>query len=312
MFAKECPAIFEHDPETNNLSLRPDAFPPWIRKVEGHGFSGVKDRTKTWLYCSDLSLRTHCSGKLFGSMAPEHAPLCTVHSPCHRIASSRYSGLDCKNRWCPDTPQRPKAHIPFRDRASQLNLRPHKRPPIGTTETTLASDQNTQPEPEPEEAEAALDECGGGDVAPPMEDAVEDSDEDAVLLPTEEDTVPEEPPEVEYPTMEQYKARWAEKLAAHSRAQATKPFSLATLVPKPLPALWQDCKGLSVSTTCACTLLGSPLCATMDGAKALTYLSTNSAAKRPSRGYAFVGLSRRFSHLLSSTACLVTVTGSRL
>ena len=110
----------------------------------------------------------------------------------------------------------------------------------------VAPDQNTQPEPEPEEA--VLDECGGGDVAPPMEDDVEDSDGD-VLLPTE-DAVPEAPVQVEYPTMEEYKARWAEKLAAHSKVQVTKPFSLATLVPTPLPALWQDCRGLSVSTTC--------------------------------------------------------------
>ncbi len=109
----------------------------------------------------------------------------------------------------------------------------------------VAPDQNTQPEPEPEEA--VLDECGGGDVAPPMEDDV-DSDED-VLLPTE-DAVPEAPAQVEYPTMEEYKARWEEKLAAHSKAQVTKPFSLATLVPTPLPALWQDCRGLSVSATC--------------------------------------------------------------
>ena len=199
--------MFVHDPVTNNLSLRPDALPPWIRKVAGHGFSKVKDRTKTWLYC-----------------------------------------LDCKNRWCPETSQRPKAHIPFRDRASQLNMRPHKRAPVGSAETVVSPEQNTQPEPEPEEA--VLDECGGGDVGPPMEDDVEDSDGD-VVLPTEE-TVPEVP-KVDYPTIEEYKARWADKLAAHSKAQfslGNKPFSLATLVPKPLPALWQDCTGLSVSATC--------------------------------------------------------------
>ena len=250
MFANECPEMFVHDPVTNNLSLRPDAFPPWIRKVAGHGFSGVKDRAKTWLYC-----------------------------------------LDCKNRWCPDTSQRPKAHIPFRDRASQLNMRPHKRAPVGSVETVVSPEQNTQPEPEPEEA--VLDECGGGDVAPPMDDDAEDSDGD-VVLPTEE-TVPEVP-KVEYPTIEEYKARWAEKLAAHSKVQFTKGFRLETLVPKPLPALWQDCRGLSVRILCL-YVLGLLLHDTPTGAKVLSSPSTTCAARRPSRDCVSVGLCRHFSPL---------------
>ena len=73
MFAKEGPEMFAHDPETNNLRLQPDQLPPWIRKVAGHGFSGVKDRTKTWLYCFSLSLWARGLGELFWRMAAEQA-----------------------------------------------------------------------------------------------------------------------------------------------------------------------------------------------------------------------------------------------
>ncbi len=65
--------MFAHDVETNNLSLQPDQLPPWIRKVAGHGFSGVKDRTKTWLYCFSLSLWARGLGELFWRMAAEQA-----------------------------------------------------------------------------------------------------------------------------------------------------------------------------------------------------------------------------------------------
>ena len=50
MLAKECPEMFVHDPETNNLRLQHDKYPPWIKKLAGN------DRTKTWLYCFDLSM----------------------------------------------------------------------------------------------------------------------------------------------------------------------------------------------------------------------------------------------------------------
>jgi len=202
------------------------------------------------------------------------------------------SGSDCKNRWCPDTQQRPKAHLPFRDRASQLNMRPHKRSPVGSAAVAGATDQNTQPEPEPEEA--ALDECGGGDVMLPVEEA-DESDEDALPNPITEEDLPEAPAPMDYPTLEEYKARWAERLAAHSKGQATKSFSLSTLVPKPLPALWQDCLSLSTTTSCDFMLFPAFFVCCIDGVKVLTSLSTISAAKKPNRDYASVDPCLRFS-----------------
>ncbi len=133
-------------------------------------------------------------------------------------------------------------------------MRPHQRAPVGDAEAIVAEAENTQPEPEPEEA---LDERFAGDIAPPMEeDDAERADED-VLLPTD-DTLPEVPAPEEYPTLEEYKAKWEERLAAHSKPQATKVFSLSALVPRPIPALWQDCGILRSPAACDCRLILLP------------------------------------------------------
>ncbi len=147
--------------------------------------------------------------------------------------------LDCEGRWCPDTPQRPKAYLPFRDRASQFNMRPHRPHQTGSPylpkEDANASQQNTQPEPEPEDAD--VDECGS-DVALPME---EDADpEDEIALPMTEN-VPDAPRPAAYPTLEEYKKQWAERLKAHAKPTNSN-FSLSVLVPRPIANLWQDCE----------------------------------------------------------------------
>ena len=91
-----------------------------------------------------------------------------------------------------------------------------------------------QPEPEPEGADAPEEEV----VVPMAEE-----EEDARPLPLQP-LVPDPPPPATYPTLDEYRARWAEKLEAHSRP-SRGPFSLADLVPRKLPNLWQDCRLLS-------------------------------------------------------------------
>jgi len=54
-FAKEVPAVFAHDPETNRLSLIGDVHEPWLRKVHSRN-----DAHRTWLYCHD------CKNRWFG------------------------------------------------------------------------------------------------------------------------------------------------------------------------------------------------------------------------------------------------------
>ncbi len=151
--------------------------------------------------------------------------------------------LDCKQRFCRDGQQRPKAHLPFRDRASQFNLKPHERclakenAPLDLSEAQ--NTQNTQPEPEPDvdkaDAEDAPLEDGPEDVALPIG---EDDDVD-------EEIVPDAPPATAFPTLEEYKRKWSQELAAHSKPIASTPFSFSCLVPRPIPNLWQDCRGPS-------------------------------------------------------------------
>ena len=59
LFAKEASAMFEHDPETNRLSLRKGKREPWLR-LEHHNRA---DKNATWLYCSDCKDRYFDTGK---------------------------------------------------------------------------------------------------------------------------------------------------------------------------------------------------------------------------------------------------------
>eukprot|EP00973_Karenia_brevis_P012226 1659088-Karenia_brevis.AAC.1 len=47
------PAAFQHDPETNRLSLKPDMPAPWVRPKH----SRQKDTINTWLYCCDCKAK---------------------------------------------------------------------------------------------------------------------------------------------------------------------------------------------------------------------------------------------------------------
>ena len=47
-FPNQAPAVFQHDPETNRLSLCPGAEEPWVRQFRAAG----EDRSQCWLYCS--------------------------------------------------------------------------------------------------------------------------------------------------------------------------------------------------------------------------------------------------------------------
>ena len=117
-----------------------------------------------------------------------------------------------------DTGKRERGHIPFRDRASQDLMRaPQEKENVQT---------GTQAEPElepasPEEPEADMQEALGD-----MTDESVDGD----------DTLPAET----YPTLEQYKALWARRLAEHSKVVPGE-FSRDNLVPEPVLQLWQDC-----------------------------------------------------------------------
>ncbi len=136
---------------------------------------------------------------------------------------------ECRDRYCTERGQRNRSHIPYRDKASQYNLRPHTRSDEIVEGDPAAQGSNTQPEPEEE---------------PPQEDAPmeQDSDNEGVddKLPLLQEGIPELPAPTTMPTLDAYKKRWEEKLAHHMRA-STACFSTKNLVPTPVSQLWQDC-----------------------------------------------------------------------
>ncbi len=176
-FAKEVPAVFQHDPATNSLSLRDGVDAPWIASSQ----TGVR-----WHYCKDCA--------------------------------AQWLGKDAK-----------KAHIPFRDKASQHFMKAvYRKPrdPAGTPRSSTST--STQPEPDPEDftTDGYAPHAGG------QQDAGEVYDDD----------VPLDIPELvrQYPTLDEYKAKW-ERLKNHHSRTVAGVFSRDNLVPDPNSQLWQDC-----------------------------------------------------------------------
>ena len=225
------PSWFVHDSDTNRLSLRPGAHPPWMRPAAPAGEQDI------WLYCEGCWARYFNTG-------------------------------------------RTKAHIPFRDKASQQWLRPIRR-----------CRKKTQPRPEPKaspapapgpEPKASPAPAPGPHVPAPFQaDDVADGEEEPIVGQVESDGeamdelsseaegeephpplpdaggsdveqygdyaargyVPRsfhEPPDEHMRSLEDYKTAWAAALAKHSRV-VPGGFSHENLVPEPIPALWQDC-----------------------------------------------------------------------
>jgi len=127
---------------------------------------------------------------------------------------------DCKSRYCPDSRSVPRTHLTFRDRASQLNLRPVRQ---NITNGDTQSQPGSQPEPEP-----TIDEQS--------------------VLPEEEVTLPEEivpePITTVYPTLDEYERKWTNELAKHTKENKGE-FERDNLVPTPIATLFQDCPNVA-------------------------------------------------------------------
>jgi hypothetical protein len=153
----------------------------------------------------------------------------------HARAKSWAYCPECKARWCPDGVARSKAFPPFRDRASQLNMKAD-RPCCHAPQSGAAASQSTQPEPEPEDEGGCAD-AFVGDVDIPQEEG--DEEDEPILLPTQ-GLLPDAAGPNIYPTLAEYRARWSARFAAHS-GHADGVHTLTNLVPRPVPNLWQDC-----------------------------------------------------------------------
>jgi hypothetical protein len=217
VFARELPRVFRHCAETNRLSLQPEVNPPWVRQ-------GTTD----WFYCND-----------------------------------------CLVRWLRPHGQRPQSHIPFRDRASTHFMKTVRRTGVPTTaapeaaapeaavpvlEEVIAPTGCSEPvaveQDADEKSDVSMDPVDEAvalncEVGPPSRQPAQgcDLDGQADVEEEEEYNVPELdplPPEAPRPTLEEYRARWAELLKEHERA-VEGPFGHDNLVPTPISQLWQDC-----------------------------------------------------------------------
>ena len=146
------------------------------------------------------------------------------------MSEPRYC-LDCHSRYF-DTGKKASGHIPFRDRASQSSMR---RP--ADKEAVLSQDEPEEEpivETQPDSGEAALPELPLLDEDEDEEDARDDAGD-----PLADEESPD-PVDTKWPTLDEYKVKWASLLEAHSRPNAGG-FSRNNLVPEPITQLWQDC-----------------------------------------------------------------------
>ena len=147
---------------------------------------------------------------------------------------------ECKDRYCSDKGQRNRAVIPFRDKASQLKLRPHRQYD-DILDASELKEQATQPEPEEEPQEDEMQPQTSEGEAQLLEGVVEDDSEGDAELPfAPEDRVPDMPAPVQMPTLAEYESKWDAKLKHHAR-ECPGDFSLQNLVPKPVPRLGVGC-----------------------------------------------------------------------
>ena len=141
--------------------------------------------------------------------------------PWRRGEQWRYCDI-CAQTYLPGRAQRGKARVPFRDKASQNEMRSNSQ--------YLARD-----EMQPARFVAA---DSHREAALPEETAPPEGEEAAAADPEEES--PSMPDEPEPPTLQEYQAKWTVLKAYHERSNEDA-FSEANLVPRPISQLWQDC-----------------------------------------------------------------------
>jgi len=176
LFAREIPAVFEHDTDTNKLRLHDGVHEPWVRPSHGR----FKNKRNTWLYCSE-----------------------------------------CHERYCKGQGSKSRRHLPYRDRASQAHLKPD------TIEEELSRLHQADEAPADDRHISRGRGC--------LEHAEGDFEADVEEVEPQTVDEAEEPqsfPQQMFPTIEEYRARWAVKQGHH-----TKPvpgdFSRDNLVPRP-------------------------------------------------------------------------------
>ena len=216
LFAKEAPEMFQHDPDTNRLSLKEGKHPPWLKKL-----SGRTKHANPWLYCVD------CKDQWFKTSSNRRG-----HIPYRDRASQAWMRPVHKGDPLPD---KDSQHTDDVEDAPPSPDEDEEMPPLcqpcesgsndGAFMTSAAAEAALNPALENEDVDDDDDimEPGSADERPAM-----DVDKDKDL------------PQVRRPTDEEYKEKWA-RLEAHYSRPVPGEFSRANLVPESVTQLWQDC-----------------------------------------------------------------------
>ena len=267
LYAKEAPTVFAYDEATNRLTIKPGQVPPWLRPSE-HLPPGDPN---IWIYCEDCytqcpevfwHVRRMCNGRcmLLWWRSPMN------DEPDDSLTARHLGPVDRRKS---------AQQVPFRDKASQVMMRPtwrsQQRREQADAEATagaaVATDldfERARQELHEEGSDVADEAMGavGADVEslvgepesepdseareakPQPKAAVEDngSDADSVddgCAPAEEDALPVLPQESR-PSLEEYTAKWERLLQQHSKPVEGE-YSVRNLVPTPIHQLWQDC-----------------------------------------------------------------------
>ena len=230
LFAKEAPTWFEHDPETNRLSLRPGVPKPWVRQPVP---SVQMDESRPWLYCIDCKDRYFADSGERGTHS--HIPYrdrASTHF-MKPVRKRRYWGGAQTTQQDEDTQQ--QGEQPKEQQQQPEEQSEHDEPEIQQQDDGLDDDFGIDDTEKP---------CGQNDELLPATGTLNmEDDEDDHLRRTRFEqsgyvpNLPDAP--VSRPTLVEYQARWDVDLAKHMR-EVPGAFSRDNLVPKPIQELWQD------------------------------------------------------------------------
>ena len=212
LFAKEAPAMFKHDPETNRLSIVEGMKPPWLRKEHARS-----NNAAPWFYCLDCRDRYFKSGKRERGHIPfrDRASQLLMKKMHEREPVGELEEIDSEGGRSQGTQEEPEQQ-PDKDE-EELVQKPDP-----------SADDGMAEHGEAEEAEEK------GEEADDEEKSAEGEERQAMDVDEEEET-----PDTTYPSVEDYQKKWDKLFAQHSRAVPGE-FGNTNLVPECVPQLWQN------------------------------------------------------------------------
>ena len=227
VFAKEAPAVFTHDPETNRLSLVEGMHPPWLRREHARS-----NKFEPWLYCVDCHDRYLNNGKRQRSHIPYR----------DKASQSLMKRMHERELVAQDSEVTSQAALEEPEAAAggecDTEMSDHDLN-LGDDDGSLHDDADAGGECDAEKFDHDVD-CSD------VDDVLDD--DAGELLDGRDGQAGEEPltvdvvdrPDTVYPTLEEYKVKWGRSLAQHSKP-VSGVFSHSNLIPDAIPQLWQDC-----------------------------------------------------------------------